>query len=92
MGTSVHITLDYKSIEKPFQLRGRVHDLGGTDYWTITRLTLDEAQLLHRYGVPWWDKAPDLMELHRRLSLMEAERDKRKAEERIAALTHTPHQ
>jgi hypothetical protein len=86
MGDSVAIVLDFNSIEKPFRLRGRVHDLGGTSYWTIARLTLDEAELLHKYGVPWFEGEPDMPSMHKRLALMEASRNMEEAETRLAAL------
>ena len=86
MGQSVHIQLDYLSIEKPFRLMGRVHDLGGTDYWTICRLSKENAILLVEKGIGWWRGEPNWTEFYRKLNILKAERDIRVAQEKLKAL------
>jgi hypothetical protein len=52
---SAYIRPCYLNLDKPFIIEGRIHDLGGTVYWTIARLTEDDARLLVDEGLNWRD-------------------------------------
>ncbi len=71
---SAEIILDYQSIQKPFRLVERTHDLSGTDYRTICRLSLEDAELLADSGVSYLYKKPDLEKFFATIEKMEAEK------------------
>jgi hypothetical protein len=75
------------SLEKPWRLVNRTHDLGGTDYETICYLTTDMAQnffydgiadFLH--GEPDWDK------FYADLEVRKAKAKLKEAEEKLTHL------
>lgn len=88
MGDSVHIRPDYTTdnIDKPFILEGRRHDMVETSYWTISRLSEDNARLLVSEGLRWRYGEPDWEEHYRRIELIKARKDEADAKKRIAEL------
>ncbi|MEO0385066.1 MAG: hypothetical protein AAF234_16085 [Pseudomonadota bacterium] len=88
---SVYIKLDYASLEKPFCLAVRDHDLGGVDWGWICRLDFENARLLaSETNIPWWMDEPDWDAYFKRIARMEAERDIREAQKRLSALDDAP--
>lgn len=84
----VYIALNYLSVSKPFELVGRSPHCGGTETWTIARLSRSDAQLLAQEGVAWHlNKEPDWVEFYRAMERLEAEADVRTAKKRLDALT-----
>lgn len=91
---SAEIILDYQTIQKPFKLVERTHDLSGTDYRTICRLTREDAELLAEAGVSYLYGKPDLDKFFATIERMEAEKaladaknNLQAAEEKVAALS-----
>lgn len=83
---SAEIKIDYSNLEKPFLLVERVHDLGGTDYCTICRLSDDHAILLNSEGIGWLYGEPNWEEHSRKINLYKAEREKKEIEAKIEKL------
>lgn len=71
---SAEIILDYQSIQKPFKLVERTHEMSGTDYRTICRLTFEDAELLADAGVSYLYGKPDLQKFFATIEKMEAEK------------------
>lgn len=87
MGTSVYVKAYYTSIEKPFSLEVRHSHCGGTDWHTICRLDLNDAQtLVKEGGLSWWMSEPDWGEHFKKIKRMEAERNIRNAQKTIQEL------
>lgn len=84
---SAELIADYRSIEKPFCLIERHAHCGGTDYATICRLSDEHARLLASEGISWLYGEPDWQKHHDKIAMLQAEKTKAEAEERIAALT-----
>jgi hypothetical protein len=84
--TSAYVRLDYSSIERPFTIEGRDAHCGGTEYWTIARLSETDARLLVQEGLPWRNGEPDWDKHYHTIERMKAERDKKIAERRLAEL------
>ena len=61
----IYIRGAYLSIEKPFSLSTREYSGVEVAYGRIGWLTTEQAQALHKLGVPWWGDEPD-WEMHER--------------------------
>lgn len=83
---SAELKVDYSNLDKPFELVERIHDLGGTDYYHICRLNEEHARLLNESGIGWLYGEPKWDEHYRKIELFQAERDKKKLEEKIERL------
>lgn len=83
---SAYVRPDYDNLDRPFIIMGRNHDLGGTDYWTIARVSEDDALVLVASGLRWWMGEPDWEEHHRRIEKLRLLRTVAAAEKRLAEL------
>jgi hypothetical protein len=83
---SAKLRIEYSNLEKPFELVERFHDLGGTDYYHLARLSEDHARLLNEGGIGWLYGEPKWNEHYRKIELFQAECDKKKLEEKISNL------
>lgn len=71
---SAELKIDFNNLDKPFILIERNHDLGGTDYTIICRLTENHARLLSNEGINWLYSEPDWGNFYKKLALYKAER------------------
>jgi hypothetical protein len=85
-GWSAYIRAEYNNLEKPFIIEGRDAHCGGTDYWTIARLTEDNARLLLDEGLPMRDSDFDWGKHWEKMELYRARRDAKVAADKLAAL------
>jgi hypothetical protein len=83
---SAELKVDYSNLDKPFELVERVHDMGGTDYYPICRLSEGHARLLHAEGISWLYGEPNWKEHYRLLAIRQTEAVIKEANEKLDKL------
>lgn len=83
---SAVLSVCYRDLEKPFVLFERTHDLGGTGYATICRLSYEHATLLAKEGISWLFGEPDWGEHFHTIELLRAKQERAELDKKIAML------